>query len=710
MKKASLFCLAATLYNGADAADAQGPNPVSKAVTLLQDLSAKITKDGVSEEKAMNEYLTWCATAKQEQGFEIDEAKDAGAESRAEISRASATSGDAAVTIKSLIAAIEKDNTDLAKATQVRDGEKKDFQAQEKDLTETIDTLGRALQVLENELKGKTEVKPSDKAALLSTLSQVVEASSISLSDKSKLESFVQSDELEEAYDKGPVPKAYEQQSHGILEVLEELEEKAERELSEIRAQDQKATNAYDMLSQSLKQRVSVAQSQLKKQKAVQAEADRKAAAATDAKNLAANDLKEARKILSEVSISCKEARLSREQSILNRDQELKAIKTALDALAEYTGGAVNQLYAGGAPPKSFIQISSSKSGTPDDMAIVQFQQSVRQAAEKDHSVAMAQISKAVSQAARLGTKDFTRVVDLIDELIKKLMKEAAEDNKKKEYCDNELTKTGRKANSLSIETDKLTSRKDIAVAKVKSTNNQINKANEALAKIAESQAEADKIRADEKAAYDQLTKDVKFGLEGVRIAMKVLKDYYRNRGVPGVSFVQVKEHQQLNKIGQPAAPIFHAKDSSSGMSILGMLEIVESDMAKSVSTSTMDEEAAIREYKLISQENAEHRTSKSSDVSYMSKAVASLEKLVRDYDSDLATTKSETEANNKYMKELEEDCSDQGPTYQERQAQRDLEIKNLKDALVTIGGGEAPAAEGTALLQSSANHLRGRH
>merc|ERR1719161_1388824 len=77
------------------------------------------------------------------------------------------------------------------------------------------------------------------------------------------------------------------------------------------------------------------------------------------------------------------------------------------------------------------------------------------------------------------------------------------------------------------------------------------------LAKLAAAQAEMDKIRADENALYVKDKAELEEGLEGVKLALKVLRDYYAKEDTA------------------------HQAATGAGGGIIGMLEVIESDFSK---------------------------------------------------------------------------------------------------------------------------------
>merc|ERR550537_356213 len=77
------------------------------------------------------------------------------------------------------------------------------------------------------------------------------------------------------------------------------------------------------------------------------------------------------------------------------------------------------------------------------------------------------------------------------------------------------------------------------------------------LAELASSQSEMDKIRSAEKKLYTKNSAEMKEGIEGVKKALSVLKEYYASEGKS------------------------HSAAEGAGGGIISMLEVVESDFTK---------------------------------------------------------------------------------------------------------------------------------
>merc|ERR1719377_224983 len=95
----------------------------------------------------------------------------------------------------------------------------------------------------------------------------------------------------------------------------------------------------------------------------------------------------------------------------------------------------------------------------------------------------------------------------------------------------------------------------------------------------------------------------------------------------------------------QPAMPKKHEKSGGAGGSIIGMLEVVESDFAKDLATEETQETDAEVEYQKTTQTNKVTKTMKEQDVKYKTKEFKSLDKTIGDLSGDKETVGTELSA-----------------------------------------------------------------
>merc|ERR1719181_2062866 len=99
---------------------------------------------------------------------------------------------------------------------------------------------------------------------------------------------------------------------------------------------------------------------------------------------------------------------------------------------------------------------------------------------------------------------------------------------------------------------------------------------------------------------------------------------------------------QSSDWMRQPAAPVSHTKADGAGGSIIGMLEVVESDFAKDLATEETQEADAEAEYQTTTQTNKVTKTMKEQDVKYKTKEFKALDKSITELSSDKETTATE--------------------------------------------------------------------
>merc|ERR1719272_2915036 len=132
----------------------------------------------------------------------------------------------------------------------------------------------------------------------------------------------------------------------------------------------------------------------------------------------------------------------------------------------------------------------------------------------------------------------------------------------------------------------------------------------------------------------------------------------------------------------QPAAPVAHSAAAGAGGSIIGMLEVVESDFAKDLATEETEEADYEAEYQKTSQMNKVTNTIKQQDVKYKTKEFKGLDKTISELSGDKETTDTELSAVMEYDSKIKERCIAKPETYETRKGRREAEIAGLKEAL----------------------------
>jgi len=373
-------------------------------------------------------------------------------------------------------------------------------------------------------------------------------------------------------------------------------------------------------------------------------------------------DLAEDEKALATLHQDCMTGAEDFEAETKSRGEELTALATAKKVIVEATSGAASQSY-------SFLQMYSSS-----DLAKFEAVRFVRDLSMKQKSPVLAQLASKMEAAGI-----FDKVKGLISNMIEKLLAEAQADATEKAFCDKEMAETEAKQTDKEDAITKLSTSIDSMTAKSAQLKEQVAVLQKELAALAKAQAEADKLRAEEKAAFDKNSAEMKRGVEGVQMALKVLNDYY-------------------------AKDAAHGSAGGAGSGIIGLLEVCESDFSKGLAEMTATEQTAAKEYDLFSKESAITKATKEQDAKYKSKEAKGLDKDTAEATSDRAGVQTELDAVNEYYAGIKERCIAKAETYEERVKRRTAEIAGLKQALEILDG------EAVLLQKTSKRTLRGVH
>jgi len=643
-------------------ATATSVSPVQKVIQLLDELKGKVESDLANEEKLMEEYTSWCDEEANEKEDAITSSKRTIGDLMATIEDSKATIGTLTSSIDDLTSKISSDEKDLASATEIRDSEHKVFIAAEKELADTVDSLERAMMTLKNNL-GLLQTGRVKQAlgTMATSLSKIVEASWVNSHQKAMLTSLLQtgsedSDSDEDlslsAQPQGTVV-AYESASGGILDTLSDMQEKAEESLSSTRKDEMEAAHAFALLKQGLEDGIAVAKKQLGESTLTRSTTEEELHSADTALSETQQDLAADTKYLEELKQSCTMKATEWANRQKQAGEETAAITKAKDVLSEGV--------------KVFLQVSTRRvrKSVLDaaDGSRSQVVHMLRKMAKDSHSYALAQL------AARARTDPFGKIRGLVEEMIAKLTKEAAEEADQKSFCDEEMSESKAKQADLSGKLDKTTARIAKAEADKAKLEEDIKLLETEIAEIDAGQAEATKVREEEHAEYLKASKDFKDSATAVAKAIAVLSEYYNS-----AAFVQVKQ-----------APEFGGAKSDVGSTIVSILEVAESDFTTMLAEAEADESSAAEAYEKLTQENAITKTTKQGDVKGKTSEGKQLEVALGNYAENKATTTDELDAVLMYLDKLKPQCESKVMSYAERKAKREQEIEGLKEALTIL-------------------------
>jgi hypothetical protein len=427
------------------------------------------------------------------------------------------------------------------------------------------------------------------------------------------------------------------------------MKDKAEATLADLRREEMKAKHAYEMLSQSLSDAVSVAEKDAANAKANQSSASEAKAKAEG--DLAATQASKAadEKYSARLDSQCKAKASEWAARQKSGAAEIKAISEAKDVLS-------------GGVKVSLVQTSVATKDSSNRFEAVKL---LKNMGRKYSSYGLLELANKAS------SDPFGKVRGLINGMIDKLEKQAQEEATHESFCVEELAKSTKSKETKENRADKYQTRIDQAKAGIQDLKASIADLQSELSDIASATKKATAIRNSENADYKKASKDYKESIEAVTSAIATLTDFYR-----GSSFIQ--------------QPELGAARGDAGHMIIEILAQAESDFSGTLAEIEADEAEAKSAYEELMQDNKVAKSTKEAEVKGKQSEIKSLEVALGNHKDDLSTVSKELDAVLAYLSQLKPQCESKAMSYEERKERRDAEIAGLKDALELLQGNES--------------------
>jgi len=638
----------------------------------MQELKAKCLKEKQAEEIAMSAFNTWCTDTEVAKKTAISDAAEKIEKLESDIAADTSTIEDCADRIEELSADIARWEKDGKAATKVRDEEAKDYKTTITDYFATLDAIERAIQVLKT-FPSKTaqpallQMKSSDARQVRDALTSWLQVATKTGSAAPPISSV----DVEP-----PQANAYEQQSGGIIPMLQELKEKFRDEATALEKEELSSLHAFEAVMMKLKQQIALANQEIDQKTKLKAETEQHKAECegdlASTKQMKASD----EKYLAELQEMCTTKATDFESRQKLRDEEMEALQKAIDIIG---GKAVH-----GEHLPSLVQIGSahalaqlrSVSLTPNQEKAVAWLKK-RAAAINSHVLAL---------AAETAEKDpFEKVKKMIKALIVKLMEEANSEANEKGWCDTELGTNKLTRENKQEEVEKLMAEVEGLQASIAQLGQDIADLSAEMSEIAQAIAKAEAERMAEKEENEATVADAKESQEAVASAIAVLRDFYA-KASEATAFAQGPAEDAPATFDSP----FKGNQGSS-KGIIGMLEVIESDFARLEAETSESETSAQESFEKFVAESEQEKAVKATTLDHKQAKKTSKEELLVTSKKALEDTDAELEAANEYYEKLKPKCVE--VDWSTRDKRREEEIESLKDAYAILSGEGMPSS-----------------
>jgi chromosome segregation ATPase len=671
---------------------------VQKIIGMLGEMKAKVESDIETETKQMEEYMQYCDDQSTDKGNAIKTATRQIEDLKATIEESGAIIIEMSDEISTLGSTIASKSGELDEATSIRKGEHEDFKVTEKELAESVQQLGGAIVQVKKGMslaqgKGmhlKASMPAKQLKKLVSTLGSIVESAMLTGQQKRRLKSFLQEHQKEKEDDgedfslksslRQPQAKAvaYESQSGGIIDILEETKDKAEAELSDARKAEMEAKHSYEMIRQSLESEISTMKEKL-------ADCQSQKSANEEAKGSAEGEMKETEKSKSVDSETLETLKSECQGKAVEWEERLKSAKGemgALDKAKEILQSGVKALIQVSVKRSSrralhdpFMSSDADDDDDDDDDVRTKVVDKLRNLGRKFNSYSLTQV------ANRAKSDPFVKIRGLIEEMISKLLEEQQAEANHKAFCDEEMGKSKKALEIKTSKLGKLDARIDEGESRKVQLLEEIKNLESELAEIDRAQAEATELRSKEHSEFLKAQADYKSSEDACAQAVEVLKEYYS-----GSALIQVRSSSRRASM-KDDQPEFGGANKDAGGSIIEFLEFAEEDFARLLAEVEGAEDKAQSAFDKLSTENKVSKATKEAEAKGKNSEVKSLTKTLTDNGEDKSGLTEELAAVNMYIEKLKPQCESKAMSASEKIAAKKAEIEGLKEALSILEG-----------------------
>jgi len=288
--------------------------------------------------------------------------------------------------------------------------------------------------------------------------------------------------------------------------------------------------------------------------------------------------------------------------------------------------------------------------------------------------------------ANQIKADPFAKIKKLIQDLIERLLQEAADEANQKGWCDKATSEAKQKRDYAAEAIAELNGQMAELEAVHGKLSEEIESLKTEIEELDSKQEENTKLRKAEKAENEATVLEAKAGLEAVNQAIDILDKFYKTAAKEKVDLglVQKGPLDDAPDAGFDEGEAYTGAGGESG-GILGMLDVIKGDFERTVSTTEKAEAAAETEYQAFMTESSKSLAEKNMAKDQKSKQRDDAEEEYESADEDIAAQTSLLRSGIKELIDLKPTCEIKPMSYEERVARREDEIESLKKGLCVL-------------------------
>jgi hypothetical protein len=293
------------------------------------------------------------------------------------------------------------------------------------------------------------------------------------------------------------------------------------------------------------------------------------------------------------------------------------------------------------------------------------------------------------SLANKIGEDPFAKIKKLIQELVDRLLTQAAEEQTHHAWCDKAMSDSKQKRGVAANNIERLNGEMAALEALRDKLIQELIDLNAEIADLKSRRATAEGIRAEEKAENSNTVNEASNGLTALDMAIDILWKFYATMDKETVEYSFAQQQRRAPGGDAPKTDFeigeAYTGSQSEATGILGMMDVMKSDFMRTVAETEKAEMDAERAHMAFMTETgrslAEKQTAASETLTYKDNAMSKLASA----DEDLQQRIALLQASLQELLDLKAVCIDTGMSYGERVANREEEIDALKKALCIL-------------------------
>lgn len=506
----------------------------------------------------------------------------------------------------------------------MRTNQSENFEASQKDLADTKDSIQRAVTALNTRLKRGSAFLQSIDSPTIRALQIMVQASIMRTASGAELKAFLQTGARKSEYIRrleeagvSTTTLAPLQASGKVVQLLNNLALDVDQQMVKLQQGESQKVNEFTITKASFYGKTQLntasienAQKELSEQTAVNEKA-------TVGKSVTKELQRVTNKQLIDEKINCAKKNTEYAEVQQKLDQEMDALSKAMDVITSSVNTA-----------PSFLQLATSPGATRVNVA----SHVVRMLAANVQSTELIQFAGTVDFAIRSAGSDspVAKVRDLLSKMIDKLQKAGDAEAKHDAFCKTELHRAEGSRDAKQMAIGDFDAKLQEAAGRQTTLNAEMNLLQTDISELATLLSDMTKLRDAEKTEHAAQIDENNNAIKAVQAAIQVLQNFYGNSDSLG----------------------------SRGGAVIALLENIESDMSETVATMTQVESEAEATFEHESKANQKAQQLKQNGISTKKQEMQDLRKQQDDWRRDQASDQDELAAILEYLKQLTDQCT----------------------------------------------------